>query len=419
MSTPLTLHIYARAAKANAADLQPLYVRITIEGKRTEFSTRKFIDPKKWDAAQMKMKGNTEEARAINSYLETMKSKITHTQVMLQYQGTPVTLKSFMNAYKGEKQVRERTLIPIFQEHNKRVKSLIGIDFAEGTYERYETTLRHLQEFIVYQYHSKDTSLNKIDHTFITDFDFFLRTNRACSNNTTVKYIKNFKKIIRICLANNWIERDPFLSYKAKLQPVERNFLTQEELGAIKNKDIKIERLDLVRDIFVFSCYTGLAYIDVRKLTPDHLVKGMDGQLWIHTHRQKTDIASKIPLLEPALKIIEKYRDHPKAHNEGTLLPILTNQKMNAYLKEIADISGVSKHLTFHCARHTFATTVTLSNGVPIETVSKMLGHTSIKTTQHYARITDKKVGNDMENLKQYLSRTEEKTKKKQKKRYS
>lgn len=407
MNTPLTTHIYARASKANAAGLHPIYVRITIDGKRSEFSTRKFIDPKKWDSKQMKVKGTTEEARSINQYLESLRNKITQTQVMLQYQEVPLTVKSFLTAFRGEKQERERTLIPVFQEHNKRVKSLIGVDFAEGTYERYETTLSHISEFLNHQYGAKDIPLKKINHVFITDFDFYLRSVRGCSNNTTVKYVKNFKKIVRICLANSWIDRDPFLNYKPKLQPVERDFLTQEELDAIQNKKIRIERLDLVRDIFIFACYTGLAYVDVKNLKQDNLIKGMDGQLWIHTHRQKTDIASKIPLLDPALQIIEKYKDHPLADNNETLLPVLTNQKMNAYLKEIADISGVNKNLTFHCARHTFATTVTLSNGVPIETVSKMLGHTNIKTTQIYAKITDKKIGKDMESLRHHLNKKE------------
>lgn len=175
--------------------------------------------------------------------------------------------------------------------------------------------------------------------------------------------------------------------------------LTKEELEIISQKDITVERLALVRDIFIFSCFTGLAYIDVKQLTPTHLVKGIDGQLWINTHRQKTDTSSRIPLLDITRGIIEKYKDHPKSINEGTLLPVFTNQHTNAYLKEIADICGINKRLTFHCARHTFATTVTLSNGVPIESVSKMLGHQSIRTTQHYAKVTDNKVAGDMEKL--------------------
>lgn len=400
MSNQVTVYIYARAAKANAAGQHPIYVRITIQGKRTEFSTRKFIHPNKWDHQTMKMKGNTEEARSINNYLESIKNKLTQTQVILEYQSVNITLDNFMSAYQGKSGKRERTLIPIFEDHNKKLKALIGIDYSEGTYERYETSLNHTRNYIRHQYGTDDIAIDKIDHAFVTGYDFYLRTEKDCSNNTTVKYIKNFKKIIRICLANGWLSMDPCLNYKVKLQEVERNILTQEELEAITEKEINIERLDAVRDIFLFSCFTGLAYIDVKQLTLDNIIKGIDGQLWIDTKRQKTNTPSRIPLLSTALDIIYKYRDHPKCNNENTLLPVASNQKMNAYLKEIATICGIKKELTFHCARHTFATTVTLSNGVPIESVSKMLGHKSIRTTQHYAKITDSKVANDMDNLK-------------------
>jgi site-specific recombinase XerD len=403
MKANLTLHIYARAAKANAAGLHPLYVRITIDGKRTEFSSKKFINPKQWEAKMMKMKGNTEEARSINSYLESIKSKVNQIQIILEYQEEPITLEKFMSAYLGKNSEKERTLIPVFQEHNKRVKSLIGVEYSAGTHERYEVSLKHTQDFIQHQYGVPDIALHKINHTFIADYDFYLRTERKCSNNTTVKYIKNFKKIIRICITNGWINQHPFLHYKTKLQEVEREVLTHEELQKLMDKTFIIERLELVRDIFLFSCYTSLAYIDVKQLTDANLVKGIDGQLWISTHRQKTETPSKIPLLDTAKYIIDKYADHPKSGNENTLIPILSNQKMNAYLKEIADLCGIKKELTYHCARHTFATTVTLSNGVPIESVSKMLGHKSIRTTQHYAKITDRKVANDMQNLKAIL----------------
>ena len=407
MNTNLTTHIYARASRANAAGLFPIYVRITLNGKRAEFTTKKYIHPTKWDEKTMRVKGNTEEARTINSYLESIRNKITQMQIHFQFQDSEVTIDQFMNLLVGKKTERERTLIPIFEDHNKRVKALLNIEFAPGTYERYQTSLKHTQDFIKFQYGKNDIPLSKIDHAFVADYDFYLRTERSCANNTTIKYMKNFKKIIRICIANGWMEKDPFLRYKTKLQEVERNVLTQEELQTIMNKRITVERLALVRDIFVFSCYTGLAYIDVKQLTSSNVVKGIDGQYWISTHRQKTDTPSKIPLLETARKIIEKYADHPKSDNEGTLLPVLTNQKMNAYLKEIADICGIDKLLTFHCARHTFATTVTLSNGVPIESVSKMLGHRSIKTTQHYAKITDGKVADDMDKLKQVLNKNE------------
>jgi len=227
-----------------------------------------------------------------------------------------------------------------------------------------------------------------------------------CSNNTAVKYIKNFNKIIKICLANDWLDKNPFNNYKSKIKEVERDFLSEEELQAILNKDFKTDRLSLVRDIFIFSCFTGLAYIDVKNLTKSHISIGIDGEKWIYTHRQKTESASKIPIIPITQMIIDKYENHPQSNNQDVLLPILSNQKMNAYLKEIAAICEIEKELTFHIARHTFATTVTLTNGVPIESVSKMLGHKNIKTTQHYAKILDKKVSEDMQVLRLKFSQS-------------
>jgi site-specific recombinase XerD len=231
-----------------------------------------------------------------------------------------------------------------------------------------------------------------------------LRSVRKCANNTAVKYIKNFKKIIKICISNGWLDKDPFANYKSKIREVERDYLTQEEVQNIYSKVFVTERLNLVKDIFVFSCFTGLAYIDVKNLTISNISMGIDGGKWIFTHRQKTETASRIPLLPIPEELILKYANHPQCINEGKLLPVLSNQKMNSYLKEIADACGIKKDLTFHIARHTFATSVTLTNGVPLESVSKMLGHKSLRTTQHYAKILDKKVSEDMAILKQKFS---------------
>jgi site-specific recombinase XerD len=251
-----------------------------------------------------------------------------------------------------------------------------------------------------WKYNISDIEITKIDHAFITEYEFYLRSVRNCANNTAVKYIKNFNKIIKLCLANHWIDRNPFANYKSKVKEVERVYLSEEEIQSITNKDFKNERLSLVRDIFLFSCFTGLAYIDVKNLTKSHISIGIDGDKWIFTHRQKTETASKIPILPVTQMIIDKYENHPQSKNQEKLLPILSNQKMNAYLKEIAGVCKIDKELTFHIARHTFATTVTLTNGVPIESVSKMLGHKNLRTTQHYAKVLDKKVSEDMKILR-------------------
>ena len=395
MKTKITLHFYAKSTKANAAGLLPIYVRLTVDGKRLEFSTKKFVEQSKWSSELSKMRGTTEEARSINSYLDMMKSKVFDAQMQMMHRNELLTIDNFKEKLLGT-ELRSRMLIPIFQDHNNKIKELVGKEYAPGTLERYKTSLSHTVEFLQWKYKISDIEITKIDHAFITDYEFWLRSVRNCANNTAVKYIKNFSKIIKICLANNWIERNPFANYKSKVKEVERVYLSEVEIQNIIEKDFKTERLSLVRDIFLFSCFTGLAYIDVKNLTKSHISIGIDGEKWIFTHRQKTESASKIPILPVTQMIIDKYSDHPQSNNEDKLLPILSNQKMNAYLKEIAGVCEIEKELTFHIARHTFATTVTLTNGVPIESVSKMLGHKSLRTTQHYAKVLDKKVSEDM-----------------------
>ncbi|MGV7106960.1 site-specific integrase [Flavobacterium sp. U410] len=399
MKTKITLHFYAKSTKANSNGLLPIYVRLTVDGKRLEFSTKKFVEKSKWSSELAKMKGTTEEARSINSYLDLMKSKVLDAQMELLHRNETLSIENFKNKLLGTEE-RQRMLVPIFQDHNNKIKELVGKEYAPGTLERYTTSLKHTIEFMQWKYNISDIDITKIDHAFITDYEFWLRSVRNCANNTAVKYIKNFNKIIKICLANDWLDKNPFANYKSKVKEVERVYLSEEEVQAIIEKEFKTERLSLVRDIFLFSCFTGLAYIDVKNLTKSHISFGIDGEKWIFTHRQKTESASKIPILPVTQMIIDKYENHPQSNNQEKLLPILSNQKMNSYLKEIAAVCEIEKELTFHIARHTFATTVTLTNGVPIESVSKMLGHKNLRTTQHYAKVLDRKVSDDMKILK-------------------
>jgi site-specific recombinase XerD len=399
MKTKITVLYYQRKSKVNAQAQMPIYQRITINGQRFDVSTGLFVEELKWSSEASKMKGNTEEARMFNGRLDMMRATVYETEKKLFMNQIEITFESFKNEFQGKKE-RARMLILIFQEHNRKIKELVGQEYAPGTLERYETSLKHTKNFLFWKYNLTDINIEKIDHSFIMEYEFYLRSERKCANNTAVKYIKNFHKIINQCLANGWLDKDPFANYKAKVKEVVRDFLSEADIEQMINKKFVSERLELVRDIFIFSCFTGLAYIDVKQLTLDNIALGIDGDKWIFKNRQKTDTASKIPLLPMAQEIINKYAEHPVCKNEKRLLPILTNQKMNAYLKEIADVCEIKKELTFHIARHTFATTVTLSNGVPLETVSKMLGHTSLKTTQHYAKILDKKISEDMMILK-------------------
>ncbi|SEB06735.1 Site-specific recombinase XerD [Flavobacterium gillisiae] len=405
MKTKITVLYYLRKSKVNAQAQMPIYQRITINGQRFDCSSGHYVDEAKWSSEASKMKGNTEEARMINGQLDLMRATVYETEKKLFMNQVQITFESFKNEYQGKKE-RERMLIPIFVEHNRKIKELVGLEYAPGTLERYQTSLKHTKNFLFWKYNLTDINIDKIDHAFIMEYEFYLRSVRKCNNNTAVKYVKNFHKIINQCLANGWLNKDPFVNYKAKVKEVIREFLSEADIESMINKKFVSERLELVRDIFVFSCFTGLAYIDVKQLTKTHISLGIDGDKWIFTTRQKTDTASKIPLLPIAQQIVDKYENHPVCLNENRLLPILSNQKMNAYLKEIADVCGINKDLTFHIARHTFATTVTLSNGVPIETVSKMLGHTNLKTTQHYAKILDHKISNDMMILKKKFHNT-------------
>jgi site-specific recombinase XerD len=406
MKAKITLHIYAKTTKANAAGQLPIYIRLTVDGQRFEFSSKKFIEKSKWSPELSKMKGSSEEARTINNYLDLMKSKVFDIQMELIHKNEELSLENFKSRILGIHQ-RERMIIPIYQNHNDKIEDLIGNGYAYGTLERFKISLKHLQEFIQWKYNLSDISITKIDYAFVTEFEFYLRSVKKCNNNTAVKYVRNFRKIIKICLDNDWLDKNPCSRYEGKMKEVERDFLTEEELNRIYNKRFSSERLTLVKDIFIFSCYTGLAYVDVKGLKKDHIAIGIDGEKWIFKNRQKTDTKSKIPVLPIAQEIIQKYANHPKCLNEDSILPILTNQKMNAYLKEVGDLCDISKEITFHMARHTFATSVTLTNGVPIETVSKMLGHKNIQTTQHYAKVLDKKVSEDMQVLRDKFSTNE------------
>ncbi len=399
MQSKISILFYAKRSKTTTDGLVPIYLRITIDGQRIEQSTNRFVDPLKWSKEQGKMKSQSEEARILNTYLDILKGNIYNMQKELIHDGNEANYENFRNKFFGIEE-RKKMLVPIFEDHNQKVEALLNQEFAPGTLERYKTSLKHTIDFLKWKYNVSDIDIKKIDHVFVTEYEFYLRSVRKCANNTAVKYIKNFGKIIRICIANGWIDKNPFANFKSKVKEVERVFLVEEELEVMANKEIKFERLALVRDIFLFSCYTGLAYIDVKQLSNLNINIGIDGFKWIFTNRQKTDTKSNIPLLPMAEEIITKYKDHPQCINQGKLLPILSNQKMNAYLKELADMCGIQKELTFHIARHTFATSVTLTNGVPIESVSKMLGHKNLRTTQHYAKILDKKVSEDMQILR-------------------
>ncbi|MEP2057498.1 MAG: site-specific integrase [Maribacter litoralis] len=379
-----------------------LYLRITIDGRRTSISLSRKIHPSKWDSRMNKLKGKSVEAEELNRFMATFRHKVNKIQHHLIEEGHSFTVHDVKEKYLG-KDRRHKMLIQLFDEHNQQMKKLVGIEFALGTWKRYFTTRNHLAEYVKLEYCKNDIFVKDVDLKFIKGLEYFLKVTKACNHNSALKYVNNFKKIVRIAVANDWLAKDPFYNYKVQFKAVERGFLTKDKLQAIIDKKIEGERLGVVRDMFVLCCYTGLAYVDVQTLTLDEIYQNEEGGYFIKSKRSKTNTGFTIPLLPKAMDIIEKYKDHPKVVNKNFVIPVLSNQKSNAYLKEIADRCNIKKNLTTHLARHTFATTVTLTNGVPIETVGKMLGHKNLRTTQHYAKIIDSKVEKDMAVLKEKL----------------
>jgi integrase len=403
MLTSFQVLFYLKKPKFYLSGPMPIYLRISVNGKRSEISIRRNCLPSHWNSHSGRSKGNKEDVRLLNAYLDSLHTKLNIAHQVLVESGKEVTIEFLRSAISGKKE-KFKMLLEIFEEHNRKVEALLGNGFEPNTLKGYKTTVKHLSSFIKLNFKNDDLPINELNHEFIVGFEFYLRSSRKISLVSAAKYIKNLKKIVNSCIAHDWIPKNPFANYKSKAKAGERVYLSQNELTCVYLKQFTIERLAQVKDIFLFCCYTGLAYADIKKLKRQEIGLGIDGGFWIFTKRKKTDTSTRVPLLEIAVEILNKYKNHPHCEAEGTLLPVLSNQKMNAYLKEIADLCGITKKLTFHIARHTFATTVTLSNGVPIETVSKMLGHTNIKTTQHYAKILDIKVSNDMSILRSKLS---------------
>lgn len=404
MKTTQTFSILIWANKSKASNNEaPLFARITVDGKRAEISLKKKIDISKWDSAKGCMKGTSEEVKTINNYISQIKSELFKLYTRMQMLDEFITADSIKNSFTGQKEEKKSILI-VFDYHNEQLKKMVGIDIVRATLVKFLTVRSKLASYIKFQYKQSDIYLEQLNHQFITNFEYYLKTVEHIQHNTTMKYIQKVKKIIHLSIRNRWLLNNPFSEFHCSYKKVNRTVLTIEELHLLENKVFKIDRLQQVCDLFIFSCYTGLAYIDVTRLTSDNISIGIDGSNWIFTERKKTGERVRLPILQQAQVVLDKYKNNPATINRGLLLPHLSNQKLNAYLKEIGDLLGINKNLTFHLARHTFATTVTLANGVPIETVSKLLGHSSIKTTQIYAKVIERKVSDDMNVLKEKLS---------------
>lgn len=377
-------------------DKLPLYVRVTVDKRRCEFALNFKVAADDWNTGKSMAKSHTKELRLLNTQLEEIRSSIVFCYHELQQEQKPIIAETVKARYLGTDETRE-TLYRLMTYHNERFKDVL----TPGTMKNYYSIGRYLEKFLQHYYEKHDCFLTELDYRFITEFGFFLmkhprKEHDPLSNNGLMKHMERLKKMAHLAVSLGWLEKDPFEKYKLRFDKVEREFLTTEELYDLQHGALPTEQLKYARDLFVFSCYTGLAYCDLMDLKKDNLVIGIDHRKWIYTHRQKTKIPVRVPLLENAELILNRYKNDARTVNSPLVFRPLTNQELNRNLKILAGMFNINKHLTFHLARHTFATTVALSNGVPIETVSKLLGHTKISTTQLYARVVEQKISADM-----------------------
>ena len=387
--------------KPNAQGNAPIFARITVNHQMTHLATRYYLPADRWLPKEGRTVGRTKEEKEINAYLDNLRGLIYSKYNEMFLAGEQVTARK-LKCRLISKDERSMTLIELFDDYIKDYAKLVGISKTKKTCDRYKLTQRRIEEFMNTEYKRTDIAVNEVTPQFITKLEIFLRSHYRLSNNYVMKMIQRFRSIYQVAIDNGWAHKNPFVSFKLKFENTERGYLTMDELTKLMNKQLISKRLEQIRDVFVFSCFTGLAYCDAQALTQEHIIIGPNGAPWLRTHRKKTSTPVDVPLLDLPREILAKYEG--KSGNDK-LLPIPSNQKCNDYLKEIAAICGIDKRLTFHLARHTFATTVTLTNGVPIESVSKMLGHRSLRTTQVYAKIVHDKLAEDMANLSTRLQR--------------
>lgn len=402
----LSVLIWANSSKKDKNGLIPLYARLTVNSIRSEISLNKKISANMWCKESSGLKGRDAESKSFNNHLSKVKSDINTHFLTLCAKNNTVTAEMLRNSYLGkEESTKSKTLLELFDYHNQKFNEKVAVGKASNsTSQRFETCLQKIKVFMKETLNKNDISLPDLKLSFITEFEHYLTVKSNLQNNSAMKYIKTVKKILNMAVMLDWIPASPFRSFKCTYINPEREILTKEEILVLFQKQMPNKRLDEVRDVFVFACYTGFAFCDLEALEQDAVSIGIDSEKWIRAKRIKTNTAENVMLLDIPLAIIEKHKTHPYCMNKNKLLPVISNQKYNAYLKEIATICNINKNLTSHMARHTFATTITLANGISLESVSAMLGHKSILTTQIYAKVVQSKLSSEMKSLKQKLS---------------
>lgn len=385
---------FIRESKARKSGKAPIELMITVNGERCPLSTGKQVSIDKWDKSKQQVKGKDEEAQSLNNYLKAIKAKLYQKEAELLDRGFIVTAELLRYAYFDKvESLKEKTLFEVFEEHNREQEKLVGNGVSKATYWISVYTVRLLKEFVQQKYKREDLYLRELNLNFIQSFHTFLRIDKGMAQNSSTKHLKLLKKIINLAVANSYMATNPFITYKIEREPVEIDFLDEEELRKIINFDTPLPRLERAKDMFLFGCFTGLSYIDIKTLAPEHFEKDNTGRIWIKKRRVKTGVLSRIPLLPIAKLILDKYKGGER------LLPIQDPADINKYLKDIAILCDIKKRITFHTSRHTFASTVTLANNISLEVVSKMLGHTNTRMTNHYAKLIDKCIGEQMDKL--------------------
>ena len=385
---------FIRESKARKSGKAPIELMITVNGERCTLSTGKQVPIDKWDKTKQQVKGKDEEAQSLNNYLKAIKAKLYQKEAELLDRGFIITAELLRDAYFDKvESLKEKSLFEVFEEHNKEQEKLVGNGVSKATYWISVYTIRLLKEFVQQKYKREDLYLRELNLNFIQSFHTFLRIDKGMAQNSSTKHLKLLKKIINLAVANSYMATNPFITYKVEREPVEIDFLDEEELRKIINFDTPLPRLERAKDMFLFGCFTGLSYIDIKTLAPEHFEKDNTGRIWIKKRRVKTGVLSRIPLLPIAKLILDKYKGGEK------LLPIQNPADINKYLKDIAILCDIKKRITFHTSRHTFASTVTLANNISLEIVSKMLGHTNTRMTNHYAKLIDKCIGEQMDKL--------------------
>jgi site-specific recombinase XerD len=395
---------FIRKTRALKSGENPIMLRISIAGQLSEIQLKRAVRPNLWNQNKERCTGKDAASLEINRYLESVKLRLFEIHRKMEEDGKLINPMEIKRKFLGLDE-EHKMFFQVFQEHNDKCRELIGKDYAKVTISRFDTCLKYFREMSQTQYQRKDIPLKEVTNGMIHDYIHFLKAEKGLQENTVIRYMKVVKKVLNIAVNYDWIQKNPFGNIRFHEKEVNKEFLTKEELETLRTKEFEIPRLELVRDVFLVQCWTGLAFIDVSELKEEHIIADNEGNLWIRKERHKTGIMCNVPLLDVPLGIIEKYKVHPLCQKRGILLPVLSNQKMNSYLKEIADCCGIKKKLSTHTGRHTFCSVVTLANNVSLENIAKMVGHTNTRMTQRYAKVLDQSILRDMQGVKESFAK--------------